>query len=99
MYFIDVFLQIVVAILEGKHIYRKTKNDLRLKTDFETYISSCLLLNYLRTPKTSSFCEKLFYVVLLTDSSANPPDLFVKIPMFSERQNISGWFMVFISNE
>ena len=64
MYFINVFLQIVVAILEGKHIYSKTKNDLRLKTDFETYISSSLLLNYLQTPKTSSFREKLSDVVL-----------------------------------
>ena len=99
MYFMNVFLQIVVAILEGKHIYRKTKNDLRLKTDFETYISSCLLLNYLQTPKTSSFCEKLSYIVLLTDFFASPPDLFVKIPMSSKRQNILGWFMVFISNE
>ena len=38
MYFINVVLQIVVAILEGKNFYNKTKNDLWLIAGFETYL-------------------------------------------------------------
>ena len=57
------------------------------------------MLYYLHTLQKISFGENLTHLVLMEDPLVIPSDLIVKILIFSERQNIFGWFMVFISNE